>query len=212
MENCLGKLNPSSKLSMMGKCTGDSCIGNILYDWSIYIKNGTLPNGQIYWILDAYVMKQVEVYRKSLTFVVKKDLLQPDKVYKFKLEGGRLGGSKGLAQRNAITNSPPNGGYCSADTTVGEALETEFMFWCEKWDDEDVPLRYEFVYLNEVGSESLFYFGVDTMARTKLPLGIDKDNFTLVIQFRVIDAFGATAKTTLRVKVRHFLYDSTKHL
>lgn len=195
------KINPSGKLALMGTCKGDVCSEDIKYEWEVYkVKNQT-AEGKIIWELDEDVMKAVEQYRKELVFVVKKFILTPGKLYRFTLIGGVEGGPKGLSQRNGLTNTPPKNGECVAEQEQGAAMETLFTFRCDGWEDEDVPLRYEFVYFNEQGAESLFLFGISNVAEGKLPLGDEKTNFTTRMEARIIDAFDATAKVTLYVRV-----------
>ena len=122
-------------------------------------------------------------------------------MYRFTLTGGLPGGKKGLAQRNGITNTPPIGGTCTTNDTVGEAMKTLFKFTCHGWMDEDIPLRYEYVYFNEQGAESLFYFGVKESSVGKLPLGNEKENHTIRMEIRIIDAYEATARVNLTVRV-----------
>lgn len=195
------KINPSGKLALMGVCNGDACGEDIQYEWEVYkVKNQT-AEGKIIWELDQDVMIAVEQYRKELVFVVKKFTLTPGKLYRFTLIGGVANGSKGLSQRNGLTNTPPKNGDCFVDHKEGEAMETLFTFSCEGWEDEDVPLRYEFVYFNDQGAESLFFFGVSSVASGTLPLGDEKTNFTTRMEVRIIDAFDATARVTLYVRV-----------
>lgn len=202
-QNCKAKINPSGKLALMGTCVGNICRGNIGYEWFVFrAKAQAKKDKKIEWKLDKEVMQKVEQYRRELVFVIKKFILTPGRLYRFTLTGGVPGGKKGLAQRNGITNTPPVGGECATNDTMGEAMKTSFKFSCRGWDDEDRPLRYEYVYFNEQGSESLFYFGVAAFSSGKLPLGSEKRNYTIEMEIRIIDAYDATTKLNLSVQVR----------
>lgn len=200
------KINPSGKLALMGTCKGDACADGIQYEWEVYKVKGETAEGKIIWELDEEVMTAVEQYRKELVFVIKKFILTPGKLYRFTLIGGVEGGAKGLTQRNGLTNTPPKNGDCFAEQEEGEAMETLFTFTCEGWEDEDVPLRYEFVYFNDQGAESLFFFGISNVAQGKLPIGDEKNNFTTRMEVRIIDVFDATAKVTLYLKVSNIIH------
>ena len=191
----------------MGKCKGDVCNDpNIQYSWEVYTVKKITNAGQIIWELDTEVMKAVEQYRKELVFVIKKFTLTPEKLYRFTLIGGLEDGAKGLSQRNGFTNTPPTGGKCFSDIEEGEAMESEFTFTCEGWEDPDTPLRYEFVYYNEDGGESLFFFGPSNVAKGKLPLGSESNNYTMKVDVRIIDVFEATTVVTFNVTVSQIIY------
>ena len=210
----MNKINPSGKISFIGSCKGIVCGGRILYEWSVYRekikrnhsanepKKKTNPNAKIEWELDDIVTQQVEQYRRELVFVIKKFTLTPGRIYRFTLTAGPPGGNPGLAQRNGVTNIPPQDGNCGTYDIIGEAMTTEFEFWCTGWQDEDKPLRYEFIFFGEDNiTESLFYFGVDSKARATLPAGNEKHNFTLDIEMRVIDIYLATARVRFSIQV-----------
>jgi len=198
----LEKINPSGKFALMGKCIGDACSHpDMRYEWEVYTVKKITDDGKIIWELDVAVMEAVAQYTKDVVFVIKKFTLTPSKLYRFTLKGGIIGGAKGLAQRNGFTNTPPKGGNCFPDTYVGEAMQTTFTFTCENWEDEDLPLRYEFVYYNEIGAESLFLFGASNIASGKLPMGAEKDNFTIRFDVRIIDVYEATSVVSFNVSV-----------
>lgn len=196
------KINPSGKYALMGTCKGDICDDpDMTYEWEVYTVKETTPEGKIIWELDTKVMKAVDQYRKDKVFVIKKFTLTPSKLYRFTLKGGLVDGAQGLAQRNGFTNTPPKGGRCFSDKEEGEAMETMFKFTCEDWEDEDIPLRYEFIYFNGEGAESLFFFGASNIASGKLPMGPEKDNFTIRFEVRIIDVYEATSVVSFNVSV-----------
>ena len=43
------------------------------------------------------------------------------------------------------TNSAPRLGSCSVTPEMGYAVTTEFTISCKEWEDEDLPLTYEFM-------------------------------------------------------------------
>ena len=186
----------------MSTCKGEACKNpDMQYEWEVYTVKEITPEGKIIWELDTHVMKAVEQYRREVVFVIKKFTLTPGKLYRFTLRAGLSDGSKGLAQRNGFTNTPPKGGRCFSDYDEGEAMTTLFTFTCLDWEDEDIPLRYEFVYYNEVGAESLFFFGASNVATGKLPMGAEKDNFTIRFDVRIIDVYEATSVVSFNVTV-----------
>ena len=103
----------------------------------------------------------------------------------------------------AGTPFPPSSPWWSHFWTAPYITHIRTLF--SGWQDEDVPLRYEYVYFNDQGAESLFFFGVTEQSAGKLPLGDEKNNFTIGMEIRIIDAFDATAVVNFTVKVR-FLF------
>ena len=70
------------------------------------------------------------------------------------------------------------------------------------WQDSDLRLQYEFVYVTNKYLLNVAYKGVKTSVTTKLPAGESKNNFTIDFRVRVADILGAYTEVRTPVQVR----------
>ena len=86
----------------------------------------------------------------------------------------------------------------------GITLVTEFSFSCVNWQDDDLPMHYEFIYFTNSDLLNVVYKGSQPSQHTKLPLGEREKNFTMDFRVRVADMFGAftEVKTPVQVSTR----------
>ena len=77
------------------------------------------------------------------------------------------------------------------------ALETEFTFECQGWEDKNTPLTYEF----RVGKDTISYGNSPKSVSTVLPAE-QEDDFKLVINVYIKNSVGVAAVKVLHVKVR----------
>jgi hypothetical protein len=83
--------------------------------------------------------------RTSKDLVLKKGAMQPGAQYDFELLVYADNLDKpGKAYRTVVVNKAPNSGKCMASPSTGLAYNTSFTLQCLGWEDEDVPLQYEF--------------------------------------------------------------------
>ena len=83
----------------------------------------------------------------------------------------------------------------------GDALITEFTFACDNWQDPDLQLQYEFIYLTRHNLLNVAYKGVKTSLTTKLPAGERKNNSTIDFRVRVTDVLEAYTEVQTPVQV-----------
>ena len=91
------------------------------------------------------------------------------------------------------TNAPPLPGvYTVMPETGGVMLTTEFTFVALRWEDDDVPITYEFAYQSAAGSYLVHRSRTQVSFTTApLPAGRDLLNFTLSTRLVVFDILNA---------------------
>ena len=202
VENCDVKLNPSGRMALQGICAGASCGGTLIYKWSVF-KDTNNTSNHTQWTEMLEVQHSISTRMSSKSLVLKPAVLTPNAQYKFILTAQRQGGYPGYSEHHVITNSPPAGGTYSVSPSSGVTLTTEFNFTCSNWQDPDLPLQHEFIYLTSNNLLNVVYKGAKTSVTTKLPAGENKYNFTVEFRVRVADMFGAFTEVRIPVQVRN---------
>lgn len=93
----------------------------------------------------------------------------------------------------AITiNTPPLPGTFSVFPTEGTGMKTTYFFASSLWTDDDLPLSYEYRYLNNVGLGSVLRSRSEsTYTSSLLPVGSYSIGYGLTCQVRVFDNLNA---------------------
>ena len=202
MENCDVKLNPSGRMALQGICAGASCVGTLIYKWSV-LKDTNNTSNHTQWTEMLEVQDLISTRMSSKSLVTKPAVLTPNARYKFILTAQRQGGYPGYSEYHVTTNSPPAGGTCNVSPSSGVTLTTEFTFTCSNWQDPDLSLQYEFIYQTNNNLLNVVYKGVKTSVTTILPAGEKANNFTIDFRVRVADSFGAFTEVRTPVQVRN---------
>ena len=203
MDNCNVKLNPSGRIALQGICTGSSCEGSLTYHWSLFKATNSSSLNETQWLEIPEIQQLISTRVSSMTLVTYPGVLEPDMLYKFVLTAKRPGGYPGYSEYQVTTNSPPTGGYCQVSPELGVTLDTEFAFNCGNWQDEDLPLQYEFIYFTKNDLLNVVYKGQQTGKHTKLPVGDKANNFTIDFRVRVADMFGAFTEVNTPVQASY---------
>ena len=202
LENCDAKQNPSGRMALQGMCTGASCLGNLIFKWTV-LKNLNNSSNSSQWTEISEIQELMSTRVSSKSLVTRPGVLTPDTRYKFILTAQRSGGYRGYSEYHVTSNSPPVGGVCNVSQISGVALITEFTFVCDNWQDPDLQLQYEFIYLTNNNLINVAYKGVKTSLTTKLPAGEKKNNFTIDFRVRVTNMLGVFTEVTTPVQVRN---------
>ena len=202
VDNCDAKLNPSRRLALKRLCSGSSCGRGISYRWSLFKASNNDPSSKPKWFQIGNLRDKISTRLTSRRIVTYPSVLEPDKRYKFVLTAKRRGGYPGYSEYQVTTNSPPSVGNCQVSPQSGITLVTEFTFTCSNWQDEDLPLQYEFVYFTNKDLLNVVYKGQQSSKFTKLPVGDKANNFTIDFRVRVADMFGAFIEVKTPVQVR----------
>ena len=139
--------------------------------------------------------------RHSPNFVTSPGRLFGNISYLVTVTGETSNGHSSVAKYKFNTNSPPVGGRCDVDTPRGEAMRTVFSFECSGWHDEDKPLKYKFLYKSTDGIEMVFQSSFANKASLTLPVGNEKDDYTLQVKIIILDSLGSSVETSVSVKV-----------
>lgn len=102
-------------------------------------------------------------------------------------------------------NSPPSGGYITADPSSGYALLTSFLISNPGWstDADNYPLMYSFSYrISEISSYlTLSSSSLRAFTRATLPAGLSSLSNQIIIQGKAADIYNSTATATTNVVV-----------
>ena len=90
------------------------------------------------------------------------------------------------------------------------------MIGCSGWQDDNLPLKYQFGYNSSDGIEMIFQSGKSSTATGELPVGDPAMDYKLSIRILVIDALGSSVDMWIDLKVSitrgfsflHFLFNS----
>ena len=201
MENCDAKLNPSGRMALQGMCTGAPCHGNLIFKWTV-LKDLNNSSDSSQWAEISEIQELIVTRVSSKSLVTRPRVLTPDTRYKFILTAQRPGGYRGFSEYHLTSSSPPVGGVCTVSQTSGVALITEFTFTCMNWQDPDLQLQYEFIYLTNKNVLNVAYKGLKTNVTIKLPAGERKNNFTIDFRVRVTNMMGVFTEVRTPVQVK----------
>ena len=202
----------SSRLILKARYTGLQCGEIASYTWSIKYRENNDPRWQEITNLDEIGL----TYKNSSNLIAAQGKLRSNASYQVTVTGKTSQGHSSFGTYSFVTNSPPTGGTCKADKSQGKALETEFEISCIGWQDDDLPLKYQFSYNSSDGIERIFQFEKSSKATRKLPVGDPTNDYKLGIRILVIDALGSSVDTWIDLKVSvtlgfsflHFLFNS----
>ena len=193
-------MNPSGRIALQGICAGASCGGILTYKWSLF-QDTSNTSDKTHWAEVSEIQQLISTRLSSTTLVTYPRILAPDVRYKFVLTAQRQGGYPGYSEYQVTVNSRPVKGTCYVSPSSGVSLTTIFTFTCSDWQDLDLPLQYEFIYLTSNDLLNVVYQGVQTSKQTNLPPGQKANNFTIDFRVRVVDMFGAFTELKIPVQV-----------
>ena len=196
-QNCERHVILSSRLILETRCTGLLCGKIDSYTWSIKYREKDDPRWQEIANLDEIVL----TYKNSPNLVTGQGKLRGNATYQVTVRGETSQGHSSIATYSFATNSPPSGGECKADKPQGKAWETNFVISCIGWQDDNLPLKFQFSYNSSDGIEMIFQSGNSSKATGKLPVGDPTVDYKLDIKILVIDALGSSVDTWIDLKV-----------
>ncbi len=148
----------------------------------------------------------VLTYENSPNLVTAQGKLRGNATYEVTVEATTPQGHSSTATYSFVTNTPPSGGMCTVDNPQGQAWETDFVFRCIGWHDDNLPLKFQFSYNSSDGIEMIFQSGISSTTTGKLPVGDPNMDYKLHIQILVIDSLGSIASTWIDVKVSIYCF------
>jgi hypothetical protein len=112
-----------------------------------------------------------------------------------------------------MVNSPPKLGSFIISPSEGEELTTLFSFSCARWQDDNLPLQYQFSYLTSTGNKLTMRSIADTsFTSLTLPAGENTRGNDVQGIADVFDSYLANVSSSATVKVRasSLFEDTTK--
>jgi hypothetical protein len=112
-----------------------------------------------------------------------------------------------------VVNSPPKLGNFIISPAEGEELTTLFSFSCARWQDDNLPLQYQFSYLTFTGNKLTMRSIAETsFTSLTLPAGENSRGNSIQGIADVFDSYLANVSSSVMVKVRtsSVFEDSTK--
>lgn len=190
--DCGKVISASSKLRVTSQCPNAACSGSE-YHWLLKELN---DDGRR-WNPTAISPSMISTPMNANNIIFRKNALKSASKFALKLIARSPAGTEGFSILEFETASAPVGGNCSASVYEGIALETEFTFGCFGWQDENIPISYEF----RAGKDPISYGKSATSVPTVLPAGQSTDDYQLPINIVIKNSVGVAIVNTLYVKV-----------
>ena len=191
--DCGSTVSASNKFRVTSECPNSACNGSV-YEWHLE----KLEEDTATWMNVAILPNMTSTGVTAKNLVIRQKALPSSTKFRLSLAVTSLFGSEGFGVLEFETAGKPYGGDCSASVQEGIALETEFTFECQGWEDKNTPLKYEF----RVGKDTISYGNSPKSVSTVLPAGQEEDDFKLVINIYIKNYVGVAAVKVLHVKVR----------
>lgn len=211
-KNCVrsGKISRSKKVSLSTKCIAKECSTISNYKWILFKETRSHLNGTMW-----HKTKVIKPYTEGFTDVDSLILTNLQKLgansrdFRIKIRSVIT-----LTVKNAqieeedemvlTLNAPPyslSNPKCRIFPEVGKAKSTVFNINCGKWFDEDKRLFFEYRYKRS-NNIVIISSGWSSNVTARLPLGVERENFSIPIEVRVHDFSGDFTKVTLLAKVK----------
>ena len=194
----VGKVNPNQKLKLSGEVTLDAS-GTVM--WSTTESSFAL-NSKSLVPIRTDVTGITTTTTQLFHLVLAANALPERSSFTFRLTCTVLGGLSSFAAIKVTTNGPPYVGVLDTDPTEGTMLNTSFQLTASRFEDDDMPLSYEFGYLSgDLTMLVLQSMSVRSHASSILPAGPAGSGFALVVVVRVYDSLLANSSVTSNVIV-----------
>jgi hypothetical protein len=155
------------------------------YEWSVLSNNLDLTDSSL-----------LLTTRTSKDLVLKAGVMQPGAQYEFGLlVFADNTGKPGKAYRTVVVNKAPTSGKCVATPPTGVAYNTSFTLQCSGFEDEDLPLRYEYKVNRNGANINLLVAEGSNKCETMLAPG---KNFLVAV---IYDFYGAETLVEFTVDV-----------
>ena len=179
----------------------DTSIPNIIAKWSIDDDSLNLNSSALTPTYQS-ISKPKTMFIFPLSVLIDKNYFSRNS-YKFTLtlfENGEIYVS------NSITvqiNTPPNPGYFSITPDSGRELRTEFSIRASFWDDVDIPLFYQYLFLSNQGSRVTIREKTQTSSILSLLPAGNPENFGMITcVLYVFDYYEGKSEATTKAKVQ----------
>jgi hypothetical protein len=139
------KINPSSKLKILGKVDiGSSGV----VQWSVNDNSIVLSSFSLSPLSLTLPSSPINSSHHVVSLVIASRSLPQQSSFLFTLSCSLVNGYTSSSSVVITTNSPPFGGVLEVNPVAGVMLQTFFSMLAPGWVDEDLPLSYQFGYLS----------------------------------------------------------------
>jgi hypothetical protein len=194
------KVNPSIKLKLSGAVTLEAP-GTV--SWSI--SDPTIDLASISLVPTVTKLSDVSSSTTSLfNLVLSANSLPERSTFTFKLICEVLGGVSSFAAITVRINGPPFVGVLTSNPTQGTMLNTSFQLVASRFEDDDIPLTYEFGYYSSGTNGAIMVLqskSLKSHVSSTLPAGPKSNGFVVVVLVRVFDSLSANTSATTMVVV-----------
>jgi hypothetical protein len=191
------RVNPSSKIKLVAdiKVASNSHIVWTIDDSSVDLNALSLSP-----VSRALVTDQPQTFIASL--VLPGFSLFEGSVFTFSLHCFEPDGYVAKEAISIVINSPPLSGDFFIAPSEGVTIETSFLMQGVNWEDDDVPVTYQFAY-ESLQRDYVVNRGRSELTHTnaKLPAGQEQDDYVLSLQLEVFDALDASVVSYGSAKV-----------
>ena len=191
--DCGSIVSSSNKFRVTSECPNSACNGSV-YEWHLE----KLEADTATWMDVAILPNMTSTGVTAKNMIIKQKALSSSTKFRLSLVVTSPVGSEGFGILDFETAGKPYGGNCGASVQEGIALETEFTFECQGWEDKNAPLTYEF----RAGKDTISYGNSPKSVSTVLPAGQQEDDYKLAISIYIKNSVGVAVVKTLHVKVR----------
>ena len=162
-QNCFSPARTSSAISFRTDCSTASCPTSLKYCWKMLRKHSSLVYSK--WIPYTNFSSFLATKEDSQNLVVKQQMLAPGWLYRITVDALSPDGSYGWAAYQFDTLDAPSGGTCHVTQLNTEAAVGVWLnISCHGWDDDRVPLKYEFYHASEDEEYNMLSYGVQSFA------------------------------------------------
>ncbi|XP_077983049.1 polycystin-1-like protein 2 [Glandiceps talaboti] len=204
LQNCDVKVNPSRRFALTAACLDCPKSSTPRYKWKLFESSDVeseIPLDMITKTGDSgkNIVLMAGILPRANSTIIE---------YTLKLTASMHGRSAGSAEYSFTLAKAPVPGSCEVSPPIGYVMETEFSISCTDFEDDDIPLMYEFYAVtgsqepaatNSLASGStngyLLYFGhKSSVDSIYLPVGVAENDFEVNILVKVADVYGASVQ------------------
>lgn len=164
----------------------------------MFRKNGSHPYAK--WIPQANFSNLLATQEDSKNLVVKQQMLVPGWSYRITVDALSPDGSYGWAAYQFDTLDTPYGGTCHVTQLNTEAAVGVWLnITCHGWNDERVPLTYEFYHALDDGEYDMLSYGVQSSTVVHISPSVGEDVVRLKVD--IVNVVGVASEVGLSIKV-----------
>jgi hypothetical protein len=200
----LNKINPSQSLQLIGAVNLVAGLaGNV--SWSVDSSSGLdLASVALSPLSQSISQSSTATSQaRQIYFVVPANALQGGLNYKFTLsvQVASLAMSSSTSL-TILTNAAPLPGSFLVTPTAGEEVVDLFVFGCTQWQDDDLPISYQFSYRSVSGNAVIMKsVSQATFASFALPAGAAENAYQVTCLADILDHLNAYTTQSVNVQV-----------